>query len=119
MIRLVATGKVEHCLTCDLVDEGVTPATACIAHRCDDHADLPAVNQEGPEGSECAGCVGQAFAAAWEAAFEKNVFWPLIQSARDRLNILAPGAGDQFEEQARAQINAAAIFDAPDEGETP
>jgi hypothetical protein len=86
-------------------------AQACVAHRCDDHAEIPPVNDKGPQRSECGMCVADTIVATYEATFEKNVFWPLIESARTRLNLLAPGAGDSFLEEARATLNAASIDD--------
>jgi hypothetical protein len=108
MIRHLKKAEVDPVL-------GVHTASGCVGHRCDEHEDLPPMNQTGPDGSECGGCVGQAFAEAYEKAFEKKVFWPLIQSARDRLNLLAPGAGDAFQEEARATINTASISGGDDE----
>lgn len=98
-----------------MIRHSKTDGGACVAHRCDDHEELPVVNDKGPDGSECAGCVADALVKAYEQAFEKTLFWPLIQSARDRLNLLAPGAGDSFQEEVRATINAAALFEAPEE----
>lgn len=84
---------------------------ACAAHRCDTHQDVPPVNSTGPEQSECGLCVADAIVEAYEKAFEQNVFWPLIESARSRLNLLAPGAGDSFLDEARATLTAASIDD--------
>ncbi len=103
MMRFLKKAEVDPLL-------GIHTASGCIGHRCDEHSDLPPMNQAGPDESECGACVGQAFAAAYEKAFEKTVFWPLIQSARDRLNLLAPGAGDKFQDEARATINAASLL---------
>lgn len=99
MVRFTKKDEVDPIL-------GVHTATGCIAHRCDAHADLPPVNQWGPNESECGGCVGQAFAEALEKAFEEQVYWPMVQKARDRLNLLSAGAGTQFEDEARALLVA-------------
>lgn len=89
---------------------------ACVAHRCDDHGTVPPINSHGPDKSECALCVAQALVEGYEKAFERRVFWPTIESARDRLNLLAPGSGNRFLEDARAILNSASIDDeAPDE----
>lgn len=85
---------------------GLPPATACVGHRCDKHNGLPPTNGNGPDGSECAGCTAEAFTEAFEEAFEGDIFWPTVDSARDRLNMLAPGAGDQFVAETRARIEA-------------
>jgi hypothetical protein len=86
------------------------PATAsdCLAHRCAEHAEMPPVDDRGDDGSECGVCVGVKFVQAHEAAAEddikKKLYWPMVQSARDRLNLLAAGAGDAFEEEARRHV---------------
>lgn len=72
---------------------------------------MPPTNDAGPDQSECALCVAQQLVAGYEKAVEKNVFGPIVSSARDRLNLLAPGAGDQFVDEARAQLNAAGLVD--------
>lgn len=89
----------------------------CVGHRCDEHEDVPPVNSHGPHGSECALCVAQTLVDAYEAAFEKKIFWPIITSARDRLNLLSPGTGDKFVEEARATLNTASIDDITDDEE--
>lgn len=86
-------------------------AVACVSHRCDEHADVPPINQGGPDESECGMCVAVDLVASYETAFEQKVFWPVVQSARDRLNLLAPGAGDVFLDEARAILNSASVDD--------
>lgn len=60
--------------------------------------------------SECGVCIGHKFVAAYADAFEadmlKKIYWPMVQSARDRLNLLARGAGDAFEEECRGHVTA-------------
>jgi hypothetical protein len=86
-------------------------AASCMAHRCDTHAEIPPMNSDGPDKSECGFCVADTIVRTYEQTFEGNVFWPLIESARTRLNLLAPGAGDSFLDEARATLNAASIDD--------
>lgn len=92
-------------------DENLSPqASDCIAHRCAAHAELPPVDDSADDGGECGPCVGEKYIAAYERAAEedikKNLLWPSIDSARDRLNLLAKGAGDQFVEEVRARVQA-------------
>lgn len=88
---------------------GQTDIEACLAHRCDEHAELPPVNSEGPNLSECAICVAEAFVDAFEKKYEAEIFWPSIESAKQRLNLLAAGVGDQFVQEVRGRIAAARI----------
>jgi hypothetical protein len=81
----------------------------CIGHRCDEHERAEPHNANGPDQSECAMCLVEAFVLAYERQFEAAVFWPAITSARDRLNLLLPGAGNDLLEDARATLNAAAL----------
>ena len=90
-------------------DRTSNDVTACGAHRCDEHEDLPAVNSSGPDMSECGICVGAAFVEAFEKKFDAEVFWPSIESAKQRLNFLATGVGDQFVEEVRARLMAARV----------
>lgn len=89
--------------------QGQTGLEACLAHRCDEHEDLPPVNSTGPNLSECAICVADAFVTAYEKRFEAEIFWPSIESAKQRLNFLAAGVGDQFVEEVRGRIAAARV----------
>jgi len=84
----------------------------CLAHRClrPDHVEVPVINDAGPDGSECALCVAEELVKAYEKAFEKSVFWPVVETARNRMNLLSFGAGDKFQEEARAIINAARML---------
>lgn len=112
LTRYTKQNAAEHCGGCTPVAyecQGLVPAKACVGHRCDEHAAVPIVNDVGPDKSECAICVAQAFVKGYEKAFEKTVFWPAVQSARDRLNLLAPGAGAAFVDETRATLNAAGI----------
>jgi hypothetical protein len=86
---------------------GVSPASACVGHRCDEHKTLAPTNQNGPDLSECAACTGESFAEAYERVFFDDIFWPSVQSARDRLNLLSPGAGETFYDETRARVEAA------------
>lgn len=89
-----------------------------IGYRCEDHPDkhdaVPAINTNAPEGGECAMCVAESIVHAYESTFEKTLLWPIIDQARGRLNLLVPGAGDSFLEDARAQINAAKLLSEAD-----
>lgn len=90
----------------------------CIAHRCIDHPDqhetVGPMNQNGPSLSECAICVAQSFVAAYETTLMKSIFWPLVQTARDRLNLLSPGAGEAFQDHARVTVNSMKILSEAD-----
>lgn len=112
LIRYTTPNTSTHCPACvPFASEckGIVPATACVAHRCSEHSDMPVIGNTGPEQSECSICVAQTFVIAYEKSFEAKVFWPAVQSARDRLNLLSPGAGDQFVDETRATLNAAGI----------
>lgn len=85
-------------------------AQHCIAHRCEEHQELQPVNSNGPSGSECGACVGQAFAEAYEKTVLKAILWPLVETARNRLNLLSPGAGDTFQDHARVTVNSLKIL---------
>jgi hypothetical protein len=92
-------------------DENVAPsASDCVAHRCAEHAGMAAVDDRGDDGSECGICVGQKFAEHMERALVDDILkalvWPMVQSARDRLNLLSGGAGDRFEQEMRTKITA-------------
>jgi hypothetical protein len=91
-------------------DENTAPNIAdCLAHRCPTHAELPPMDDSADDGAECGPCIGAKYVEAYEKAVEadilKRLFWPLVQSGRDRLNLLAPGAGDRFEEEARGHVS--------------
>ena len=62
------------------------------------------------DNSECSLCIADKFVRAHEKAAEahiiKKIVYPMVQSCRDRLNLLSAGSGDQFEEQMREQIVA-------------
>lgn len=83
-------------------------ASDCVAHRCAEHAEMGLMDDSADDNSECAICLAHKFVQAYEKAAEaeilKRLVWPMVQSCRDRLNLLAAGAGDQFEESAREQI---------------
>ncbi len=92
-------------------DENSTPvASDCIAHRCQAHAELPPVDDSADDSAECSICVAQKFILAHEEALEEDVMqklvWPAIDKARDRLNLLGHGAGDQFVEEIREWVTA-------------
>jgi hypothetical protein len=92
-------------------DESASPtASDCVAHRCAEHAAMPPVDDSADDGAECAICVGGKFILAHEAAAEadikKRLLWPMVDKARDRLNLLARGAGDAFVEEVRAHVTA-------------
>lgn len=92
----------------------------CVAHRCTDHLNIPPLNMsEGNGSSECGVCSAEEFGARLaEQALEterREVWWDILdayaqrmeyqkvmrarlQTARDRLNILSPGAGDFLDE---------------------
>lgn len=111
-VRHYRAGAGEHCGACAPFAaecQGLVPAKACVAHRCPEHAEVPPINDAGPEQSECALCVATTFVRGYEKAFEKSVFNPVVEKARDRLNLMAPGAGDQFVDEARAILNTAAL----------
>lgn len=90
-----------------------------VAFRCEDHPDkhhdVPAINSNAPEGAECAMCVAEALVRAYEKTFEKSLLWPIVEMAKGRLNLLAFGAGDAFQDEARAQVNAAKLLTEADE----
>lgn len=79
----------------------------CVAHRCDEHEQYPPVNSDGPNLSECAICVGEAFVRAFEQKIWNEIFWPAIDSAAARLEFFSPGSGDSFVKETRARIQAA------------
>jgi hypothetical protein len=88
---------------------GETPTIrSCVAHRCEDHEDLPPVNSDGPDLSECGICVGQRFVEAFELKFWNEIFWPSIESARSKLRVLG-GAdlAEAFVQEAHARIRGA------------
>lgn len=92
-------------------DENAGPlASDCLGHRCAEHAEMGLMDDHADDGAECGVCLAMKFVVAHEKAAEahilKSLVWPMVQSCRDRLNLLSPGAGDQFEEQAREQIVA-------------
>jgi hypothetical protein len=96
-------------------ENAAASASDCIAHRCLEHAELKPVDDHADDGSECAICVAHKFADALEASLVedilKKLFWPMVQSARDRLNLVAAGAGDTFEAEAR---ELSAVYENPD-----
>lgn len=84
----------------------------CVAHRCQEHKDIPPLNAN-EAGAECGACcaedVGQDIALSAIAEFTLPILDGYadrleygarlrrkLESARDRLNLLAPGAGDEF-----------------------
>jgi hypothetical protein len=90
----------------------------CLAHRCLAHREMQPVDDSADNGSECGICTAQKFIAAHEQAAEeeilKRLFWPAIESARERLNLLSPGAGHAFEEEARVHVTEfSSIYKAP------
>lgn len=90
-------------------DENQAPAASdCLAHRCAAHAEMGPMDDAADDGAECGPCLGERYVRAYEKAAEddikKRLFWPMVQSARDRLNLLANGAGDSFEEEARRHV---------------
>lgn len=74
-------------------------------HRCDRHEKVPKLNEEEATGAECGACLLElltttraqlllaldGYAERLEHAHELR---KLLDSARERLNILQPGAGD-------------------------
>jgi hypothetical protein len=100
-------------------DENQPPsASDCLAHRCDEHREMKPVDDSADDGAECGICVAAKFVLAHEEAAEKEIldrlFWPMVETARDRLNLLALGAGASFEEQARVHVvEFSKIFGAP------
>ena len=94
---------------------GTVPVEACMSHRCAEHAAVPSLNNAGPDNAECAMCVAETMVRAYEKEFEKKVFWPMVESARSRLNLLAVGAGEAFMEEARATLNAAGLINLGDD----
>lgn len=69
---------------------------------------MGAVDDSADDGSECAIHVGEKFARAMEEALVDDILkalvWPMVQSARDRLNLMAPGSGHSFENEWRTKI---------------
>lgn len=62
----------------------------CIAHRCEEHREVPPLNMaEGNGSSECGVCTAEAFGGKLaEVALEKYdqlVLWPLLDGYADRL----------------------------------
>jgi hypothetical protein len=86
----------------------------CLAHRCVDHPDqhetVPPVNSTGPSGSECALCVAHEFIRVYDTTMMKTLFWPIVETARNRLNLLSPGAGDSFQDHARVTVNSLKVL---------
>lgn len=97
---------------CRNVTEGTTPrASDVVAIRCFEHAGIPPRNDMDNDGGECGICVAVQLAerlaasALDEARLEIldgyaarlsycAMLRSKIQSARDRLNLMQPGAGD-------------------------
>jgi hypothetical protein len=95
------------------VRQGDDPAAApsidnCLAHRCAEHREMLPVDDSADSGAECGICVGVKFVEAHEQAAEeeilKRLFWPMVERARDRMNLLSHGTGYGFEEEARELV---------------
>lgn len=100
----------------------------CVAHRCLEHRQIPPLNMnEGNGSSECGVCAAEEFGARLaEQALAKQdelVILPILdgyaarlaygaelraklQTARDRLNLLSPGAGDFLDEESTAEASS-------------
>jgi hypothetical protein len=87
----------------------------CVAHRCPEHKDIPPLNTNEGGGAECGACcaedVGQDIALSAIAEFTLPILdgyadrleygarlRAKLESARERLNLIAPGAGDEYAE---------------------
>jgi hypothetical protein len=80
-------------------------ASDCLAHRCADHRGWRMHNAQGPQGSECGACIMADVVAldgllldvldgyAMRLTHHRMILNKLRQ-ARERLNMMAPGAGD-------------------------
>jgi hypothetical protein len=77
----------------------------CLFHRCDAHENVPQLNLEEPTGAECGACVAELMLTykaqlmlvldgyAERLTYSHTLKRQLTQ-ARERLNIMAPGAGN-------------------------
>jgi hypothetical protein len=92
------------------VSANIPTVAQCLYHRCDDHASVPMLNRaEGPGQSECGACIAEELLAvkaqlllALDGYAERLTYGRALarklESARARLNLLSPGAGDGFDE---------------------
>lgn len=97
---------------CRPVTEGTIPRAAdVVAIRCAEHGNVPPTNSNDNDGSECGICVGVTLAERLAASAMDEAQRDILDgyanrltycamlrsklaSARDRLNLLQPGAGD-------------------------
>lgn len=89
---------------------GYPTAEQCVYHRCARHEKVPALNHtEEVTHSECGACVAEAMLTREAQLFlvldgygERLAYShrlkELLTGARERLNILQPGAGDYLDE---------------------
>jgi hypothetical protein len=80
-------------------------AKYCLAHRCAEHQGVRMHNVQGPQGSECGACVMADVVAlhnmlqqvldGYAARLSHHaVLLAKLRQARERLNMISPGAGD-------------------------
>jgi len=84
-------------------------ASDCLAHRCAEHQGVRMHNGDGPQHSECGGCI-MADVLALDAMLltvlegyaarliHHRVILEKLRQARERLNLIATGAGDWLDD---------------------
>jgi len=80
-------------------------AADCLAHRCAEHQGVRRHNTTGPNASECGGCIMADVSALYQMLLpvldgyaarltHHGIILAKLRQARDRMNLMAPGAGD-------------------------
>lgn len=82
----------------------------CLGHRCQAHRDVPPIDDsEESSGAECGICIGQKFVLLYEEKAEEDIlnklYWPIVEIARARLNLLSLGSGEVFVDEARKHMD--------------
>ncbi|HEX3577552.1 MAG TPA: hypothetical protein VHY33_03225 [Thermoanaerobaculia bacterium] len=104
-------------------DESKPPSIDdCLAHRCKEHRDIPPIDDsEDGSGAECSICVGHKFVSLIEEKTEEHILqtilWPLVETARARLNLVALGSGESFVDDARRRVDEYRAVREKSEGE--
>jgi hypothetical protein len=94
----------------------------CLFHRCEEHEGVPQLNASESFGGECGGCLAEELLAvkaqlllALDGYAERlaysHALAGLLASARARLNLLSPGAGDSLVSDEAPQDWRAALAD--------
>lgn len=98
----------KHCRRPGLGEDPNRPSLdQCRYHRCERHGDVKQLNATEPTDAECGACIAEEMLAikaqlllSLDGYAERMIYAhalrQMLASARDRLNLLSPGAGDEF-----------------------